>query len=270
MSYQVRQLGLGGILDQAIRLIQDNFGLLLGIALVLEIPFAVVMGYVTDSVAESMPDELTEENAIAVQQAALRKAPLTLLMIFLNSYVVVPLTNAAMVLAIAGKYLDKPIGIGEAYKQALARIFGLIWTWFLLGMAIMGGMLLCIIPGILAAFWFSLATQVVVIERTSGFAALKRSRELMKGNIANLFVLGLLIGVVSLAIIFGAAFIPQHDLQVFGSAVAQGITTIFGAAVIVVFYFSARCQHEHFDLTLLAQAVGAESPAFDAESEPGS
>lgn len=268
MSYQVRQLGLGGILDQAIRLLKENFGLLLGIALVLEIPFAVVTGYVTDSFAESIPDEITDENVIAMQQTAAGKAPLMLLMLFLNSYVVIPLTNAAMVFAIAGKYLDTPVSIGQAYKQAFARIFGLIWTWFLLGMAIMGGLFLCIVPGILAAFWFSLATQVVIIERISGFAALKRSRELMKGNIANLFVLGLLIGVISLAIIFGAAFIPQHDLQVFGSAIAQGITTIFGAAVIVVFYFSARCQHEHFDLTLLAQAVGADAPA-DAEPEPG-
>ena len=40
----------------------------------------------------------------------------------------------------------------------------------------MGGMILCIVPGILAAFWFALATQVVVIEGVAGFAAMKRSK----------------------------------------------------------------------------------------------
>lgn len=271
MSYQIRQLGLGGILDQAIRLLKDNFGLLLGIALVLEIPFTVIQGYVTDPADAAVEGEVAEEDEdlVAVQQFRANQTPQGLLMLFLNSYLIVPITNAAMVFAIAGKYLDQPVSIGQAYKQALARILGLLWTWFLVGMAIMGGMFLCIVPGILAAFWFGLATQVVVIEGTSGFPALKRSRALMKGNIANLFVLGLLIGAISVGIIVGAAVIPQRDLRIVGSAVAQGVTTILGAAVIVVFYFSARCQHEHFDLTLLAQAVGADSPPPDAEPDPG-
>ena len=39
--------------------------------------------------------------------------------------------------------------------------------------------------------------------------------------------------------------------------------TIFASAAFVAFYFSCRCKHEQFDLALLAQSVGAETPADD-------
>ena len=45
------------------------------------------------------------------------------------------------------------------------------------------------------------------------------------------------------------------------NAVVAGVLTIFASAAFVVFYFSCRCKHEQFDLALLAQSVGAETPA---------
>ena len=79
-------------------------------------------------------------------------------------YIIAPITNAAVVYAVSNAYLEKPISVGGSIKRAFQRILPLMWTWFLAGLAIMGGMILCVVPGILAAFWFSLATQVVVIE----------------------------------------------------------------------------------------------------------
>ena len=115
-------------------------------------------------------------------------------------YVITPITNAALVYAISNAYLEKPISVGESFKKAFQRILPLIGTWFLVGLAIMGGMILFVVPGILAAFWFSLATQVVVIEGVAGFAAMKRSRQLMAGNIGTIFALGLLIGLINFGI----------------------------------------------------------------------
>ena len=92
--------------------------------------------------------------------------------------------------------------VGESFKRAFQRIPPLIGTWFLVVLAIMGGTILCLVPGILASFWFSLATQVVVIEGVAGFAAMKRSKQLMAGNIGTIFVLGLLIGLINAGIGF--------------------------------------------------------------------
>ena len=134
-------------------------------------------------------------------------------------------------------------------------------------LAVMGGFILFIIPGILFLFWFSPSTQAVVIENISGFSALKRSKQLMKGNIGTVFVLGILLGVVSAGIQIGSAFVPQPHLQIIAQTLAQAIVTIIGAAAFVVFYFSCRCGHESFDLQLLAESFGDDDqPDQDANS----
>ena len=43
-------------------------------------------------------------------------------------------------------------------------------------------------------------------------------------------------------------------------SIVAGVLMIFASAAFVVFYFSCRCKHEQFDLALLAQSVGAETP----------
>ena len=88
-------------------------------------------------------------------------------------------------------------------------IIPLYWTWLLLTIAVSVGFVLCFVPGIIAMFWFSLATQIVVVERMNGIADLKRSRELMRGNIGTVFVLGLVLGMISVSAQGGALMIPQ-------------------------------------------------------------
>ncbi|HTI51408.1 MAG TPA: hypothetical protein VL475_10670, partial [Planctomycetaceae bacterium] len=226
MSYQVRQLGLGGILDQAVTLVKNHFGLLLAVTLVLQIPYGLAQGFVTNSSTPELPENPTQQDLVAFQQATMKSLVVTMPLLLVAAYVVLPITNAAMVYAIASAYLDKTTTVGGAFQHAFRQIFPLLWTWLLVGLCVMGGMMLCIIPGIIAAFWFGLATQVVVIEGTYGMPALKRSRELMKGNIATLFVLGLLIGAINACIVGGASIIPEKHLAVVAQVLASSITTI--------------------------------------------
>jgi uncharacterized membrane protein (DUF485 family) len=257
MRYEIRQLGLGEILDQSIKLMKDHFGVLLGITAVLLIPFYLIGGLIQVTMLPELPPNPTPEQRMAAGMAILRVSiPFALL----GAYIIAPITNAALVYGIANAYLDKPISVGESYKRAFRRLLPLLGTWLLVGLAIMGGMILCLVPGILAAFWFALATQVVIIEDVAGFAAMRRSKELMAGNIGTIFVLGLLIGVINGGLSFAAAMIPQPYVEAVANAIVISIGTIIASAVFVVFYFSCRCKHEHFDLALLAQSVGAEAP----------
>ena len=257
MRYTIRELKLGEVLDQAVNLTKDHFGIMLGITAVLLIPFELIGGLV-QAAAIPQPPYATQEQANAALAAVAR---ITLPLVLLSVYVITPITNAALIHAIADAYLEKPISVGAAYKRAFQRILPLIGTWILVGLAVMGGLILCIVPGIIAAFWFALATQVVVIEGVGGFNAMKRSKELMAGNIGTIFVLGLLVGLIGGGINFGVAFIPERHVQAIVSAIISAVVTIFVSAVFVVFYFSCRCKHELFDLALLAQAVGADKPA---------
>jgi hypothetical protein len=256
MRYTIRELKLGEILDQAVNLTKDHFGVLIGITGILLIPYNVIGGLIQVAMMPTPPPNPTPEQSMAVSFAAMRiSLPITLLAV----YVIAPITNAALVYAISGAYLEQPIGVGGSVKRAFQRILPLIWTWMIAGLAIMGGMILCFIPGILAAFWFALATQVVVVEGVAGMAAMKRSKQLMAGNIGTLVVLGLLLAIINAGITFGAGLIPQPHVRVVVVSVVEAVLTIFASAAFVVFYFSCRCKHEQFDLALLAKSVGAEA-----------
>jgi uncharacterized membrane protein len=171
-----------------------------------------------------------------------------------------PIANAALVRIVANSYLGRNTSTGDAIGSAFGLIIPLYWTWFLLTIAVTGGMILCIVPGIIAAFWFSLATQVVVVERVNGIDALKRSRELMRGNIGTVFVLGLVLGMISTGMQVGALLIPQVHAQGLATVLVNCVFTVFSSAAMVVFYFSCRCRNEQFDLQLLAQNVAGETP----------
>ncbi len=258
MRYAIRELKLGELLDQAVNLTRDHFGVFIGITGILLIPYNVITGLIQISMIPTLPPNPTPEQSMAVAAAAMRVTiPIALVVLF----VIGPITNAAVVYAISSAYLEKPISVGGSVKWAFQRILPLIWTWLLVGLAIMGGMILCFVPGLLASFWFALATQVVVIEGVSGIAAMKRSKQLMAGNIGTFVVLGFLIGLINIGITFGIGLIPQPHVRIIVLSVVEAVLTIFASAAFVAFYFSCRCKHEQFDLSLLAQSVGAETPA---------
>ncbi|MGZ0164653.1 MAG: hypothetical protein ACKVII_12070 [Planctomycetales bacterium] len=256
MNYEIRELSIGGILDQAITLTKNHFGAFFAVVAVTLLPFSLIQSGINMAI---MPQDIplipTPEEAAAIQKIQLENLPI-ILGAALLAFIVVPIANAALVKIVANTYLGKSTSFGDAIGSAFAMIIPLYWTWLLLTIAVSVGFVLCFVPGIIAMFWFSLATQIVVVERMNGIAALKRSRELMRGNIGTVFVLGLVLGMISVSAQGGALMIPQAHAKAVISAVINCVTTVFSSAAMVVFYFSCRCGYEQFDLQRLAQNVG--------------
>jgi hypothetical protein len=262
MRYDIRELTLGGILDQAITLLKNHFGSFVAIMAITWLP---VQAAATIASVTLLP-ELTIPPTPEFNQAAAEHFVLFQGLNLLN-LLVAPISNAAIVYAIANAYLGKRMTVGGSIGKAFGLFFPLLWTLILYGAAVMGGTILLIIPGILAAFWFSLATQVVVVEGVSGFKALGRSRQIMRGNIGTLFVMGLVIGLIAAFVGGGSLFIPERYTQAIVGVVLNMVLVIFSSAAGVVFYFSARCKNEQFDLQLLASNVGAEVATDDNSDE---
>lgn len=259
MKYEIREQSIGGILDQAIALTKNHFGSFFAVVAVTLLPVGLLQAGVNIAIMpQNMPLIPTPEESIAIQKAQLENLPIIMGMALL-ALIVVPIMNAAMVRIVANSYLGKESSMGDAIGSAFGLLIPLYWTWLLVFLAVFVGMILCVVPGIIAAFWFSLATQVVVIERVNGIAALKRSRELMRSNIGTVFVLGIVLGMISFGIQIGARFIPQIHVQNIAAVVISCVFTIFSSAAMVVFYFSCRCKNEDFDLQLLAQNVAGEA-----------
>ena len=255
--YEIKPLGIGGILDQTVALVKDHFGVLLGIAAIVYVPYGLINGFIVTTMMPPQPTPpfepgVMEEYQEGVIRASLMTMPVSLIFGILGS-----IANGAMVWAVARSYLGEAVTFDAAWGQAFRRALALIGTGILYGLAVFGGTLLCIIPGILVAFWFVLYAQTVMLEGLSGGAALSRSKALIKGNFGKVFVLSLVVGVISIVIGALSGLIPQPHVSVVVQVALQAVIVMFSAAAMTVFYFSCRCQHEDFDLMRLAAAVEA-------------
>jgi hypothetical protein len=279
MRYEIRELNIGGILDQAIAVTKDNLWLLVKIVGILFVPFTMVSNWVILL------------NATAMQAGERGFVAWAAVLAMVSWLIIYPLTNAAVIYAIASCYLNRPIGVGIAFRRSIGVFLRLLGTMMLFGLALgLASMVVAILMTVItpvylgvvvaivvAAFLlvyalrYLLTVQVVVLEGLAGPSAFRRSRQLMRGNAGTAMVLGLLVLVIGWGVGAMQALIPQIHLRVVVASLIQGMIFIFGAAAWVVLYFSCRAKAEHFDLALLADAVGTDDdqPAAILDVSPG-
>lgn len=297
MRYQIRKLGVGGILDQTINVVKDNFGLLFTIYAVTLMPFNFLQAYVSASFAaqiEAMQRNAARPGAVAPNLGALDQVSpgmivlvgFGVLLLLLLAYLVF---NAATIHGVASLYIARPTSMGDCIKTGFRRFFPMLWTGFLEGLALMGAVLITVIPGsiifgllglpgpllligifamyipaIILFMWWILAQEITVLEHISGSDALGRSKKLMRGNMGKAFVILLVLAVINAGLQYGVAPFLSSQPLLFAivATIVAGASSILGAAALVVLYFSARCQHENFDLQMLTSTVAEdfESP----------
>jgi hypothetical protein len=92
------------------------------------------------------------------------------------------------------------LGFKQAYKISRPKINPFFSTGLLSFLAVVGGSILVIIPGIIFALWFSQSGFVVIDEDLANTAALKRSKYYVKGRLGQVFGKSFYIGIISLGI----------------------------------------------------------------------
>lgn len=88
------------------------------------------------------------------------------------------ITIALLIVAAAKDSLD----FNKIFFLSFKKLSSFIWVVFLSLAVITTGLALFIIPGIIAAVWFSLAGVIAVIEDKKGWSALLISKEFIKGH----------------------------------------------------------------------------------------
>ena len=239
MAYDIRPLALAEILDRGFRVLRDHFWLLVGISAWAWIPFGLLLA-------------LGEGNKIFTSLGML---------VFM---MVSPIMYAALIVAVSEVYLDNPATIGGAYGATRGIIVPLIGTFLLFYVLLILAVIALLIPGIYFGVCWALLSPVIVVERRFGMAALRRSRELVRGawgrTFAILLVAGLIARVPGSLLNLYWVMIPYLG-QVLTAATSAVVTT-YGAVVLVIYYFDRRCRVEEFDLHFLARQIRA-------EDEPG-
>lgn len=243
MGYEVRAMSFGEILDVGFRLLRDNFALLVGIPAVIYIPLSVATSWFSAN-----PQAATSGFAIGIGLVAI-------LLFTVGS----PIVSAAVTYAVGQIYLDRAVTFNESFGVGFSILLPLVGTTLLYFLAVFVGLLLFVIPGVYLGLALMLVWQIMVLERVFGVAALKRSRELMRGNLLRgfgvLFIGGLIVGVISSVLQLVLGFIPL--LGPIGAGLAEAAGGAYTTAIAVVLYFDIRCRKEAFDLEHLAQMVEA-------------
>jgi hypothetical protein len=273
MRYELKPLGVGAILDQAIQIFKDRFGLFVVLLLFLRIPATAVIQY---AVFTNMADLPTQPNDAQMNEFFTRLGRIYLYVfapsILVDALLISPITNASLIYASSRVYLGEDVGVWQSLQMALRRYFSFVWTSILFSLVIFMGTFFCILPGILLFFQFALSMTVTALEPISGFAALGRSRKLMQSagntNYITLFLLLVVLFFIQGGISATASLVPQVHLQVLANALFGSIAFAFASVAQVVFYYSCRCRVEGFDLLHLARIVAdtpIEEPVLQAQ-----
>jgi hypothetical protein len=202
-------------------------------------------------------------------------------LIFLLLWVIValPLSVGSATYAVSRLYLGEEVTIGEAYGRAWKRIGTLINTQFTIGIRVLLGFILLIVPGILWSLSYAIAIPVVMIEGQKTRVSMRRSWELVSGQRGKVFlvilVLQILAGVIQGAI--AAIFAMTVGVETVMTSVAfSAVTYVIALFLIplqtiapILLYYDFRIRKEGFDLEMLSQAfapVPEARPVLDSSN----
>ena len=245
----LRPLSVGEIIDAAFQVYRRHFGALATIVLV----------------CSGLP------TLIQVYMRASGGIHWILSMVYVLLAVVLGLiATGATVFVVSESYLGRGITAREALARATPFVVPLILASLAMGIVIFIGLLLILIPGIIAICGLAVTVPALVVESLSPTAAMGRSWALtrthrlrMLGLFVVVFILLVIpylavMGLFSLVAALASATGASSAILVVGiviAAIAQLLISPLYQAALVIAYYDLRVRKEGFDLELLASTL---------------
>jgi hypothetical protein len=168
--------------------------------------------------------------------------------------------QGALIYATVQDLNGRPASVGDSLATGFRNFLPLIVVSILFGLAVFGGCLLLLVPGLMILCAWCVALPALIADRTGIFGAFSRSAELTRGNrwqIFGLFVilvvasaiLGMIVNAITGVGSFGgnpAAAIERatSPISLVLNVVVATITAVVGSAAIAVIYVELRRAHE--------------------------
>jgi hypothetical protein len=271
---ELRPLGVGELVDAALKIWRRHFGALVRTVLVVVAPVEVLTAL---AVASADPGaDVSSGEAVAGGTAALVGVALRLLATLVAS--------AATLQVVTVAYLGGEPDWRQSLGLATQRLPSLLWLTVLTGLGLLVAFVALVIPGIYLSVAWSLAFAALMAENLKGSAALGRSYRLVRGRwwpafgtLLLAYILMLVVGFfVQLPFLLALGNVDPESFAGFVAAAVAGVvsavvTTPFLATIFILLYFDLRVRKEGFDLELLTQAVElpATEPSPGPPPEPG-
>lgn len=254
----LRQMAIGELIDAAIRLYRLEWKVMMAVVAFVVVPVSFVEIWATQLV-------IGQIGPTTVSTAFGGLLTITLVSFAVQFLVVQPFLTAAVTRAASDVYLGEPVTIGGTYRYALRRLPAILWVTILSTLLILVGLVLLIIPGIIALVRLSVAPAALVVEGASGSTALRRSWRLTKGafwrTLGILVLSGIVAGIVSSILSIPGEFVVQAlgpdawPISSLAAVLATVLVTPFGTLVIVLLYFDLRIRKEGFDIEVMAREL---------------
>ena len=259
--FALQPMGVGEILDAAIKLYRSQWRSLMAIVAIALVPITFLQVFLTRSLGSPYSTDAVPAD---VEGTLIASGVLALIQLL----VVQPFLTAAVAKASADVYLGHTVVVGSTFRFAVSRIHSILWISILSGLAALLGFLLLIVPGIIVLVRYYFGSTVLVVEGKKGSKALGRSWRLAKGSFWKIFGTLLLAGILSniiesilsipAALAFGAIGPAGWPLYAIGLSVAAILTTPFTTLIAVLLYFDLRIRKEAFDLEVMAQEMSSQ------------
>ncbi len=150
---------------------------------------------------------------------------------------------------------NRPVEIGESLKKGLARLVPIIGLSICVGLAVVVGMMLLVVPGFILLSMFFVALPACVVEGLGPFQSMGRSSALTKGHRWKIFgiwiVLGIVGGVVG-GVITSVLSVGGSALSVIGQMVWDALMGAYQSIVVAVAYHDLRVAKEGVDIDHIA------------------
>ncbi len=109
------------------------------------------------------------------------------------------------------RIIGQDVGMFFIFLNSFDILFSFLWLGLLMSLWVLGGLLLLIIPGIIIAIRFSLASYILIVEGRRGLNALMRSRDLVHGYTFTTLVRWLAPYLPLIAFLLVGYAVPQYE-----------------------------------------------------------
>lgn len=264
----MQSLDLGDVLGTTLRVITAAFVPLLIIVVVCLSPvllFTIAAGLITASAGQVTPeqiDRLAQSPGTVVGLAGGGFA-LWVLMVVLTF-----VSQGAMLHATIEQLVGRTPTAGASLRIAFSRLPALIGSSMLVGLVVLAGTLLCIVPGIILGIMYFVTIPVVMAEGLSGGQAMSRASALTEGSRWMIFLTWIItiLLVVAVSFAFGIvaapidmmakSFPPLAIVSALVQFASSVLTTIVSSVVVGVIYVRLRGLREGIDVRSIADVFG--------------
>ena len=167
------------------------------------------------------------------------------------------LATAVLVYGVYQELRGQRVGLGPCLSVGMANLPLVIGVSLLYGLAVVGGLLALIVPGVIAALGLFVAVPVAIIEKLPTMESLKRSLALTRGYRGRIFGVMLILGLVNGGIhyVLTQIIASSPSDQALAAWISTPVTVVFtvlNSCATALVYYHIRAEVEGLDADQLA------------------